>query len=202
MTAEVIGTRRLFDWVDRNPLVRLAPASYTHGLAVLSRCSLLRAVNSAVQVALDGSINAESVGGRLISGAGGQPDFAEAALWAEDAISFVAMPSTAAGGRVSRIVSSLDEGAVVAVARHTSDRVVTEYGVADLRGLPLSLRADAPPRDRRSALPGRAGVTGAPVWRAVRRAARHPIAYCVRIGAVASMARAACDGRTLWLFPR
>ena len=143
VTAEVIGTRRLFDWVDRNPLVRLAPASYTHGLSVLSRCSLLRAVNSAVQVALDGSINAESVGGRLISGAGGQPDFAEAALWAEDAISFVAMPSTAAGGRVSRIVSSLDEGAVVAVARHTSDRVVTEYGVADLRGLPLSLRADA-----------------------------------------------------------
>ena len=143
VTAEVIGTRRLFDWVDRNPSVRLEPSSYTHGLGVLSRCSLLRAVNSALQVALDGSVNAESVGGRLISGAGGQPDFAEAALWARDAISFVALPSTAAGGRVSRIVRSLDEGAIVAVPRHTVDRVVTEYGVAELRGLPLSLRAEA-----------------------------------------------------------
>ncbi len=143
VTAEIIGTRRLFDWVDRNPSVRLAPSTYTHGLGVLSRCSLLRAVNSAVQVALDGSVNVESVGGRLISGAGGQPDFAEAALWAEDAISFVAMPSTAAGGRVSRIVRSLDEGAVVAVPRHLTDRVVTEYGVAELLGRPLSLRAEA-----------------------------------------------------------
>ena len=141
--AEVSGSRALFDWVDRNPRVRLAPGRYTHGLAVLSRCRALTAINSAVQVSLDGAVNAESIGARLLSGPGGQPDFAEAALWSAGGVGIIAMPSTAARGKVSRIVESIDGGALVTVARHTTDRVATEYGMAELRGRTTSQRAAA-----------------------------------------------------------
>ena len=141
--AEVSGSRALFDWVDRNPRVRLAPGRYTHGLAVLSRCRALTAINSAVQVSLDGAVNAESIGARLLSGPGGQPDFAEAAQWSTGGVGIIAMPSTAARGKVSRIVESIDAGALVTVARHTTDRVATEYGMAELRGRTTSQRAAA-----------------------------------------------------------
>ncbi|MEE9277446.1 MAG: acetyl-CoA hydrolase/transferase C-terminal domain-containing protein [Dehalococcoidia bacterium] len=143
VTAEVAGTRRLFNWVDRNPMVRMAPARYTHGPAVLARCHHLVAINSAVQVSLDGSVNAEAIDGRLISGPGGQPDFALGVFLAQDGTGIVALPSTAAGGQVSRIVRQLGPGAVVTVSRTLADRVVTEYGIAELRGRTLSQRADA-----------------------------------------------------------
>ena len=80
ITGELMGTRRLFDWAHRNPLVRMAPPAYTHGLAVLSRCHRFTAINSAVEVSQYGDVNGESIAGRLISGPGGQPDFAEGAL--------------------------------------------------------------------------------------------------------------------------
>ncbi len=140
--AEAAGGRALFDWLDRNPRVRMAPGLYTHGLSVLSRAHALTALNSAVQVSLDGAINAESVGTRLLSGPGGQPDFAEAALWSVGGVGVIAMPSTAARGKVSRIVPRIDAGAVVTVARHSADRIVTEFGVAELRGRTLRERAE------------------------------------------------------------
>ena len=140
--AEAAGGRPLFDWLDRNPRVRMAPGLYTHGLSVLSRAHALTALNSAVQVSLDGAINAESVGTRLLSGPGGQPDFAEAALWSAGGVGVIAMPSTAARGKVSRIVPRIDAGAVVTVARHSADRIVTEFGVAELRGRTLRERAE------------------------------------------------------------
>ena len=137
------GTRRLFDWLHRNPAVRLAPARYSHGVDVVSRSHRFVAINSAISVALDGSVNAETVGGRLLSGPGGQPDYAEAAMSARDGIGIVAMPSTAARGTVSRIVRRLGPEDAVTVPRTLADRVVTEYGVAELRGRSLEERAAA-----------------------------------------------------------
>ncbi len=137
------GTRRLFDWLHRNPAVRLAPARYSHGVDVVSRSHRFVAINSAISFALDGSVNAETVGGRLLSGPGGQPDYAEAAMSARDGIGIVAMPSTAARGTVSRIVRRLGPEDAVTVPRTLADRVVTEYGVAELRGRSLEERAAA-----------------------------------------------------------
>jgi 4-hydroxybutyrate CoA-transferase len=143
VASEVIGTRRLFDWVHRNPLVQMAPPEVSHGPAALAACPDLVAINSAVEVALDGTVNAESVGSELVSGPGGQPDFAIAASLAAEHRSLLAFPSTAAGGRVSRIVRRLAPDSVATLPRFLADRVVTEYGVARLRGLPLRARADA-----------------------------------------------------------
>ena len=137
------GTRRLFDWLDHNPVVRLAPARYSHGVDIVSRSHRFVAINSAISVALDGSVNAETVGGRLLSGPGGQPDYAEAAMAARDGIGIVAMPSTAARGAASRIVRRLGAEEAVTVPRTLADRVVTEYGVAELRGRSLEERASA-----------------------------------------------------------
>ena len=137
------GTRRLFDWLHRNPAVRLAPARYSHGVDIVSRSHRFVAINSAISVALDGSVNAETGGGRLLSGPGGQPDYAEAAMSARDGIGIVAMPSTAARGTVSRIVGRLGPEDAVTVPRTLADRVVTEYGVAELRGRSLEERAAA-----------------------------------------------------------
>ena len=86
-------------------------------------------------------MNAESIGARLISGPGGQPDFAEGVLWADDAMSIIALPATASGGAASRIVRRIEGGAIVTVPRHLADRVVTEHGVAALRGATLAERA-------------------------------------------------------------
>lgn len=143
VAGEVIGTRRLFDWVHRNPLVQMAPPHVSHGPAALAACPDFVAINSAVEVALDGTVNAESVGPELVSGPGGQPDFAIAASLAAEHRSLLVLPSTAARGRVSRIVPRLAQGAIATLPRFLADRIVTEYGVARLRGLPLRARAEA-----------------------------------------------------------
>lgn len=143
VTAEVMGTRRLFDWAHLNPNVRMAPGSYTHGVPVIARCSNFVSIQSALQVALDGTINAESIGTRQIAGPGGQPDYAEGAAAASGGIAIHALPATAAGGKLSRIVAALDAGAVITTPRYLADRVVTEFGVAQLRGRTLAQRAEA-----------------------------------------------------------
>lgn len=121
----------------------MAPPEVSHGPAALAACPDFVAINSAVEVALDGTVNAESVGDALVSGPGGQPDFAIAASLAAGHRSLLAFPSTAARGRVSRIVPRLAPGAATTLPRWLVDRVVTEYGVARLRGLPLRARAEA-----------------------------------------------------------
>ncbi len=142
ITTEAAGSAAFFQWLDRNPAVCMAPAGYTHSLQVLAQQTNFVGINSAVQVALDGAINAESLGSRQISGPGGQPDFAAAAML-NGGISVVAMPSTAARGKVSRIVKRLDSDAVVTTPRTLADRIVTEFGQAELAGRTLTDRADA-----------------------------------------------------------
>lgn len=159
VATEAAGSADFYRWLHRNDAVRLAPAGYSHSLLVLARQSRFVAINSAVQAALDGSVNAESVDGRQISGPGGQPDFAAAAQL-NGGLSLIAMPAAAARGRVSRIVSQLDPGAVVTTPRYLADIVVTEHGIARLRGRTLEQRAAALRRiaapEMRAALSGSA----------------------------------------------
>jgi acyl-CoA hydrolase len=143
VVAGVIGTRRSFDWVHRNPAVCTVSSAYSHGVPVLARQERFTALNSALQVALDGSVNAEVAGERVLSGPGGQPDFALGADLAPHGVGVVALPSTAAGGTVSRIVRRLAEGTPTTVPRYLVDRVVTEHGVAHLKGRSAQERAEA-----------------------------------------------------------
>ena len=139
----VLGTRRSFDWVHRNPDILTVPSCYSHGASVLSRIENFTALNSALTISLDGSVNAEMAGSRVLSGPGGQPDFALGAAAAPNGLSVVAFPSTAANGTQSRIVRHLPEGSNTTLPRYLVDAVVTEFGVARLRGLPLEERAEA-----------------------------------------------------------
>ncbi len=132
VTAGIFGTKRLFDWVDGNPDVVMVPPTITHGLDALAPLPNFCAVNSAIEVALDGSINSERVGDRVVSGPGGAPDYAAIVAAIDTARFFVGLPSTAARGTRSRIVESLQAPATVPGTQ--VDTVVTEFGLADLRG--------------------------------------------------------------------
>lgn len=139
----VLGTQRSFDWAHRNPDILTVPSSYSHGAVALSRIERFVAINSAISIAADGSVNAESVGERVLSGPGGQPDFALGAAISPSGRSIIALPSTAAGGRKSRLVAQLPAGTSATIPRYLVDTVVTEFGVAHLRGLPLESRPAA-----------------------------------------------------------
>jgi acyl-CoA hydrolase len=138
--AEAIGGRRLYDWVDRNPRVRLVRSGISHGALALGAAPNFVAINSAVEVALDGSVNSEVAAGRVISGPGGSPDFSFAASAAAGGRLILALPSTAGNG-ASRIVRRIEPPAPVTLPNYLADHVVTEWGVASLRGVPLAERA-------------------------------------------------------------
>jgi acyl-CoA hydrolase len=110
---------------------------------VIRRFSRMTAINSAIQVDVTGQVSADSIGRRLYSGVGGQMDFMRGAALAPEGRAIIALPSTAAGGRVSRIVSVLDEGAGVTTTRAHVRTVVTEYGIAELHGRSIRERAEA-----------------------------------------------------------
>lgn len=141
VTAMIGGTRRLLDFVDQNPDVVMVPPSISHGMEAIGRLDRFIAVNSAIEVALDGSINSERIGDRVISGPGGSPDYAAIAHATPGARFVVALPATAARGSVSRIVPKL--GVPATVPGHLVDVVVTEHGAADIAGLEGAARADA-----------------------------------------------------------
>ena len=137
-----IGTRTAAEWVrDRDDVVIVA-SNYSHGVPVLARQHRFAAINSAVEIALDGSVNAEQIGTTTVSGPGGQPDFAAGAALAIDGRSIVALTSTAGRGRFSRLVSRLDPAVPTTVPGYLADLVVTEFGVARLRGADLGQRAE------------------------------------------------------------
>ncbi len=140
---EVMGTRRLFDFVHDNPLVRMEPSDLMHDPVVVGRIPGFVSINSALEVDLTGQINAESVGSRQLAGVGGQFDFVLGASGAPGGASIIALPATAKGGAVSRIVPRLGAGAAVTTPRYLADWVVTERGEARLRGLGATSRARA-----------------------------------------------------------
>lgn len=142
VAGQLIATRRLYDYAHDNPLFDMRPSDYTHDPSVLARHDQLVSVNSAVQVDLRGQVNAESLGGLQVSGVGGAIDFTVGAVMATRGRSIVALPSTARRGTLSRIVPQVD-GGVVTSPCSLIDFVVTEHGVAELRGKSLRERAAA-----------------------------------------------------------
>ena len=142
VAAEIMGTRDLYDWVDNNSRIRMANGSWTHGLKGLASVKNFIALQSTVEVALDGSCNSEYASGRYISGPGGAPDFAFGASVATGGRSILAMPSTAAKGKISRIVTNFQPGAPTTLPSYTTDIVVTEFGAVELRGKTLRERAE------------------------------------------------------------
>jgi acetyl-CoA hydrolase len=143
VAAEVVSTPRMMRWVDRNPTVLMAPASYSHGAGALAGQPRFTALNSTVEVALDGACNSEMVGGEIISGPGGAPDYAFGASVSSGGRSIMALRSTAGRGAVSRIVPSIEPPKPVTLPAYLADVVVTEHGAAEVRGLPLAERARA-----------------------------------------------------------
>ncbi len=137
----LIGSRRALEWMRERDDVVIVASGYSHAVPSLARHQRFVAVNSAVEVALDGSVNAEQVGTRVVSGPGGQPDFAAGAALGRDSRSVVALPSTAGRGRLSRIVGRLGPEVPVTVPRYLADLVVTEHGAASLRGVDLATRS-------------------------------------------------------------
>lgn len=143
VTSFVSGTRKLFDFVDDNPLAVFLSCDRTNDPAVIRRNDRMIAINSALQIDLTGQVCADSIGHRIYSGIGGQLDFLRGAALSREGKPIIALPSTAARGQISRIVSALTEGAGVVTTRGHVHWVVTEYGAVNLHGLPLRERGEA-----------------------------------------------------------
>ena len=135
----LIGTRRLYDYAHLNPTVRMARTDYTHDSGVLAQLSKLVTINSAMEVDLTGQVNAEQSGETYLGGTGGQLDFVRAGVRSPGGHSIIALPATAKGGTISKIVPALS--GPVTTARSEVDIIVTEFGAAQLRGQSLAERA-------------------------------------------------------------
>lgn len=139
----LMGTRKLYDFVDHNEDVLIEAVDYTNDPFVVAKIDNIISINSAIQVDLMGQTNSEMIGNRQFSGVGGQVDFVRGASRAKGGKAIIAMPATAAKGKISKIVPLLDEGSAVTTSRNDIDYVVTEFGIASLKGKTLRQRAKA-----------------------------------------------------------
>ncbi|TPW11897.1 MAG: acetyl-CoA hydrolase/transferase, partial [bacterium] len=138
----VMGSRRLYDFVDDNPLVAMLDIAFINDTSIIRKNPRVTAINSAIEVDLTGQVCADSIGERLFSGVGGQMDFIRGASLSEGGKPIIALPSLTSKGE-SRIVSMLKPGAGVVTTRAHVHYIVTEHGVADLYGKTLRARAAA-----------------------------------------------------------
>ena len=143
LTGELAGDQEFFDFCGRNPLVEMATVDVTHNILELAKLPRFVSINSAVEIDLHGQSNGETIGPVQISGVGGSLDYVEAAALAEDGVSIIALPSTTEDGKRSKIVAGLASGAVVTTPRFCTDYIVTEYGIARMKGKDLHERAEA-----------------------------------------------------------
>jgi acyl-CoA hydrolase len=143
VTSFVSGTRKVFDFVDDNALVEFHPSDRTNDTSVIRRNDNTTAINSALQVDLSGQVCADSLGHRIYSGIGGQMDFMRGAALSKGGKPILALPSTAKGGKLSRIAPELTAGAGVVTTRGHVQWIVTEYGAVNLHGLALRQRGEA-----------------------------------------------------------
>lgn len=139
----LMGTKRLYDFVNDNPVVEMHTVDYTNDPYIIGRHEKMVSINSALQVDLTGQVCADTIGLRQFSGVGGQVDFVRGTSRSPGGKSIIAMPSTAGNGKFSRIVAFLDQGAAVTTSRNDVHYIVTEYGIADLRGKTIRQRAKA-----------------------------------------------------------
>ena len=139
----VLGSKRLFDFIDNNPMFEFHPTAYCNDPVVIARNDRMVAINSAIEVDLTGQVCSDSMGQTVYSGIGGQVDFLRGAARAKGGVPIIALPSTAKNGTVSRIAMMLQPGAGVVTSRGDVHYVVTEHGVAYLHGKTLRQRAEA-----------------------------------------------------------
>jgi acetyl-CoA hydrolase len=137
----VIGTERLYDWVDDNPICEFHPTEYVNDPFIIAKNYRQVAINSALEIDLTGQICADSMGPKLYSGVGGQLDFIYGASRSESGVPIIALPSTAKNDEISRITAMLQPGAGVVTSRNHVHYIVTEYGIADLYGKTVRERA-------------------------------------------------------------
>jgi acyl-CoA hydrolase len=142
VTSFVNGSRKVFDFVDDNPPVELHPCDRTNDTALIRKNDKVVAINSAIQLDLTGQVCADSFGHQVYSGIGGQMDFIRGAALSRGGRAIIALPSTARGGSVSRIVPELAPGAGVVTTRGHVHWVVTEHGAVNLHGKTLRERAE------------------------------------------------------------
>ena len=143
VTSFVVGTRRLFDFVHENQMVEFHPCDRTNDTALIRKNDKAVAINSAVEIDLTGQVCADSMGHTIFSGIGGQMDFIHGAALSRGGKPIIALPSTAAKGKVSRIVSALKPGAGVVTTRGHVHWVCTEHGMVNLHGMTLRERGEA-----------------------------------------------------------
>ncbi|HEY1272603.1 MAG TPA: acetyl-CoA hydrolase/transferase C-terminal domain-containing protein [Terriglobales bacterium] len=139
----ILGGRKIFDFVDNNPIFELHPTSYTNNPELIARNDKMVAINSALQIDLTGQVCSDSIGNQFYSGIGGQVDFLRGASRSKGGKPIIAISSTAKNGAISRIVPMLSPGAGVVTSRGLIRYVVTEYGVAYLHGKSIRERAQA-----------------------------------------------------------
>ena len=139
----LMGTRLLYEFVHDNPAVNMKPVDYTNSVLVAGRLANLISINSAIEIDLKGQVCSEMIGPRQFSAVGGQVDFVRAASASAGGKSIIAFPSTGKNGAVSRIVAALSAGASVTTSRSDVHFVVTEHGIAELRGKSIRQRAEA-----------------------------------------------------------
>ena len=138
-----LGTKKLFDFVDDNPIFEFHPTSYTNNPILIAQNDRMVAINSALQIDITGQVCADSIGTYFYSGIGGQVDFIRGATRSKGGKPIIALPATAKQGTLSRIVPTLDPGAGVVTSRGAVHYVVTEFGIAYLHGRSIRQRAEA-----------------------------------------------------------
>ncbi|MCC7352387.1 MAG: acetyl-CoA hydrolase/transferase family protein [Anaerolineae bacterium] len=139
----LLGTQRLYDFVDNNPVVEMHPTDYVNDPYLIAQNEKMIAINSAIEIDLTGQVCADSIGPRFYSGVGGQVDFVRGAARSKGGKPIIALPSTAKDDTISRIVPTLKPGAGVVTSRNDVHYVVTEYGVAYLHGKTIRQRVQA-----------------------------------------------------------
>ena len=137
----IMGTKRVFDFVHNNPMLELHPVDYVNNPNVIGQNDNMVSINSSIEVDLMGQVNSESIGLNQYSGPGGQVDYVQGVRLSKGGKSIIAIASTACKGKVSRIVPFLSHGAAVTTSRNDVDYIITEYGIAHLRGATLRQRA-------------------------------------------------------------
>ena len=139
----VLGTRRVFDFIDNNPIIEFHPQEYVNDPTIIAKNNKMVAINSALEVDLTGQVCADSIGTKFYSGIGGQVDFIRGASKSEGGKPIIALPSTTKNETISRIAPTLKPGAGVVTSRGDVDYIVTEYGAVNLWGKTIQERAKA-----------------------------------------------------------
>lgn len=143
IVGELAGETSFYEFCHENKQIKMAPTSITHDVSAVASLPKFTSINSAIELDLMGQSNGEAIGNLQISGVGGALDYIEAANWCKDGISIIALPSVTNDGSKSKIVARFGAGAIVTSPRYCTDYVVTEYGVAKLKGKDLYERAEA-----------------------------------------------------------